>query len=67
MREDTFTRDEQGAAEHAAILGASEHIGSDVGDQTADVTLPLKLGPDPWGMPNPKPTLPPECFTDPPF
>jgi hypothetical protein len=27
MREDTYTRDEAGARDHAAALGASEHIG----------------------------------------
>jgi hypothetical protein len=35
MREDDYTRDEAGARDHAAILGASEWIG---GDQAPDTT-----------------------------
>lgn len=48
MREDTWTRDEQGAAEVAAIRGRSESIGSDDGDQEPNPLYTRTLGPDPW-------------------
>jgi hypothetical protein len=48
MREDDFTTTEADAARFAAIAGASEHIGSPVGDQEPNPTLARALGPDPW-------------------
>lgn len=42
------SRTEADAAHFAAIAGASEHIGSPVGDQEPDPLLARVLGPDPW-------------------
>jgi hypothetical protein len=47
-RRDDFTNTEAGAAHFAAIAGASEHIGSPVGDQEPDPVWAKALGPDPW-------------------
>jgi hypothetical protein len=50
MRPDTTSRDEAGAREHAAILGASEWIGGGGGDQEPN---PLLDAPDARGRPDP--------------
>ena len=42
------SRTEADAARFAAIAGASEHIGSPVGDQEPEPLLARVLGPDPW-------------------
>jgi hypothetical protein len=39
---------EHDAAHFAAIAGASEHVGSPVGDQEPDVAWAKALGVDPW-------------------
>jgi hypothetical protein len=70
MREDDFTTTEADAAYFAAIAGASEHIGSPVGDQEPNPLLDApdaRLRPDPWGLPNPKPTTPLDLPAEPPF
>jgi hypothetical protein len=61
------SRTEADAAHFAAIAGASEHIGSPVGDQEPDPVWAKALGPDPWGLPNPKPTTPLDLPAEPPF
>jgi hypothetical protein len=64
---DDNSRTEHDAAHFAAIAGASEHVGNPVGDQDPDPTLARALGPDPWGLPDPKPAIPLDLSADPPF
>lgn len=61
------SRTEHDAAHFAAIAGASEHIGSPVGDQEPDPAWAKALGVDPWGLPDPSPTTPLDLPAEPPF
>lgn len=64
MREDTYTRDEAGAAAHAAMLGRAEDFGSDRHEHDGDRVKPLEPtvmvcrarahNPTPDGQPNAK-------------
>lgn len=53
MREDDFTRDEQGAADYAALIGRNEDFGDGPGNQDPNPLLDApdaRLRPDPWDV-----------------